>query len=211
MHAHTIEVVNAAGETLQLSLTGDLRADVANAIDAEHGDCTDSACDIREAADAGFSLTAAHLLLGATEAPVLDAVLAEYLAANELPPEENPYIGFSMSEEFDWRTHHETYGFACDACGAYTYGGVGYEPEHCGNCLAALERTWLVAIVVPIGGKRGPTDAWERESDPGGALDVDGSLYVSGPIDCEPRDIDNPDFYAVVRSHGRELQRADEM
>jgi hypothetical protein len=81
-HEATIEIEDGTegrgyGEDVRLDLTGHVDIDLASAVDIEHP-CTDPDCDIREANEEGFARTAAELLYGATETPVLDAVLAHY-------------------------------------------------------------------------------------------------------------------------------------
>lgn len=120
--------VGTTGVLETLDLSGDAGVDVAAAVALEHA-CTDAACDIRCALeDAETPFSAAYLLVGATETPLLDAVLAHY-----------GVDGREMPRDWDaWVAHHSRYGVKCDACGAYTYGDDTYTPEECGNCLAKI-------------------------------------------------------------------------
>jgi hypothetical protein len=69
--------IGTTGEEYDLTLTSE-RLDVAEAIEVEH-DCDDFAsCDIYNAMAQGYVWAAAHLLHGATETPLLDAVLEHY-------------------------------------------------------------------------------------------------------------------------------------
>ncbi len=76
MESITAEI-GTTGEYYTLYLTGDVDGDIAAAVEAEHP-CTDYDCDIRCALEAGFARAAAELLYGATETPLLEAVLAHY-------------------------------------------------------------------------------------------------------------------------------------
>lgn len=105
---------------------------VMEAVALEHP-CSDSSCDIATALDEGFPFTAAYLLLGATETPLLDAVLSALklsLTDSADVPDWNEWIEF-----------HRANGRECVACGSFEYDA---DADTCGNCLALL-------VLDPIG------------------------------------------------------------
>ncbi len=92
--------------------------------------CKDyAACDIATALRAGFTYSAAWLLMGATETPRVDAALAAF-------PEVKLYP-FPPDWEA-WVQHHRTYGIKCEACEGYTYHDGTWTPEQCAQCLAPM-------------------------------------------------------------------------
>ena len=106
------------------------RANVEEALLAEHGRCWQNFCDIDMAREQGYTFWAAELLSGATETPILDAALAQ------IP---------------DWRARAqaEIPGFAawykantvpCDNCGSYVREDnlMTRAELVCGNCLATI-------------------------------------------------------------------------
>ena len=120
--------IGTSGVLESLALTGDAGVDIAAAVALEHP-CSDDACDIRCALeDAETPFSAAYLLVGATETPLLDAVLAHYGIDGRGTPR----------DWGDWVAHHSRWGVECPSCGAYTYGDEFYTPETCGNCLARI-------------------------------------------------------------------------
>lgn len=110
-------------------LSDDLRNDLARALQEEHGGCENNTCDIGSALNAGYPLAAAHLLLGATETPILDLVLTVHGALGEAT-----VAWGTFDEDFEaWAEHFRAHSWEC-ACGAFVYDPEEGE-EHCGNCL----------------------------------------------------------------------------
>ena len=54
----------------------DYKIGIVNAVEKDHP-CEDNSCDIAAALRAGFPLSAAHLLLGATDCPTVEKFLEE--------------------------------------------------------------------------------------------------------------------------------------
>lgn len=116
---------------------------ILDAVEQEHAfQCRQSgdygACDITNAADAGFPHVAAFLLQGATETPLLGAVLDFF----EVDFHASPNF-FGPSDEKGnfghWQEWHREHGFVCDACNSVTYAPDDDEteiPSRCGNCRA---------------------------------------------------------------------------
>jgi hypothetical protein len=114
------------GDTL--ALTGDVSRDLAAAVERDHP-CSESSCDIAVSLEAGAPITAALLLLGATDTDYVERVVALYDVSPDL------YIAPDWGV---WEEYHTEHGVECEACGAYTYGDDSWSPEQCGNCLADL-------------------------------------------------------------------------
>jgi hypothetical protein len=103
--------------------------DLARAVDLEHH-CDDSACDIHAALSADCPYTAAALLEGATETPLLDAVAAYWgVFLDDL---------MGQPDWGEWLAHHADFGHECSSCGSFTYGDEWWTPGECGCCGAAL-------------------------------------------------------------------------
>lgn len=116
--------------------TDDLRYDVARALQEEHGGCENNACDIGSAYETGYPLAAAHLLLGATETPVLDLVLQLHGASGDAR-----FARGAFKEDFEaWAEYFGAHSWEC-ACGAFVYDPEDRE-EHCGNCLYGAPGAW---------------------------------------------------------------------
>jgi hypothetical protein len=129
--------IGTSGQFEIVKLSADARADIAEAIDLEHH-CGDiHSCDIARANEDGFPLWSADLLRGATETPLLDAVIAYHVSRG---------LDFTSGAEAEreawlasatWQDHaHE-----CGSCGAYTFGDDYWTPTECGSCGAALDLT----------------------------------------------------------------------
>lgn len=117
--------IGTTGEIVTLPITGNAPVDVATAVEHEHG-CSDSHCDIAAALRADCPISAAYLLAGATETPLLDAVVAFYS------------LDLQHAEDWNhWSEFHELHGRECDGCGSFTYMDEGDE-DACGNCLATF-------------------------------------------------------------------------
>ncbi len=120
--------LGTSGEFVNFELTDDAEADVAAAVEKEHpGEDYTECCDICAALKAGFPFSAAHLLLGATETPLLDAVTKHHHDAMYAE-------GESWPKDWDEWTKHFSENFRPCECGAY----VDKECESCGNCLEPL-------------------------------------------------------------------------
>lgn len=192
-----------AGDHFSLSLTGDWSTDVSEALEEEHGQCEDASCDIREAMQNGFPLSAAHLLVGATECPVIDAVWRAYDRANAIPPGEGFTEGFPASEWDAWKAHHEQWGRKCPACGSYTYARDSWEPEECANCHASLIEHFAIAVVFHLESNRGATWVWEEFGERVGhyedSLEAQ-ALFATNPLVFEKAsEYQDPSFDAEVR------------
>lgn len=98
---------------------------VAEAVRHEHY-CQDTdTCDIARAWEDDFALVAADLLQGATETPLLDAVIGHYGAE------------FSTALETEWplwSEHFQAIAQMCDACGGATFSDDVWTAEECGHC-----------------------------------------------------------------------------
>jgi hypothetical protein len=206
-----------AGDHFSLSLTGDWATDISEALEEEHGQCEGASCDIREAMQNGFPLSAAHLLIGATECPVIDAVWRAYDRADAIPEGEGFTEGFPASEWDGWKAHHEQWGRKCQACGSYTFAETNHEPEVCANCHASLVEHFAIGVVFHLETNRGATDAWESFVEHLNHYrdDLDAEvLFAGSPLVLERGDYENPDFDVQVRvGHAptrRTLQPAQE-
>lgn len=115
--------IGTTGKLYTLTVTAP-NLDIAEAVEAEH-DCDDSSCCIDAAMAAGCPYVAACFLNGATEAPLLDAVLAHH-GIRFGHPSEVP--GWS-----DWMNYHEQHGRKCPHCDTWSY-EVGSAEWRCGMC-----------------------------------------------------------------------------
>lgn len=101
------------------------------AIERDHpAECGSGYCDISAALRAGFPMSAAHLLSGATECPNLDRFRAER-------------GGWPMRDGWpiDWPEWVEWFranSRECNGCGSFTFTDEG-EPDSCANCGGELE------------------------------------------------------------------------
>ena len=97
--------------------------------------CSDSfGCDIEVARANGFIEASAHLLMGATETPAIDAVLNRYPSLR---------IGSVHSPAFNkWCAFHRKYGRKCPSCESYMYNDpdTGDRAGYCTNCHAAMDQ-----------------------------------------------------------------------
>lgn len=121
------------GAILGTDITRDFRADIAEAIYSDHP-CEDSCCDVAVAREEGFTYVAAHSLMGATECPKLEAVIAAHRFNRTLPAA----FGSHMYDNADWegwKAFHDEHGRECGSCGTFNYDD---DDEQCGNCLAPM-------------------------------------------------------------------------
>lgn len=122
--------IGTSGRTETIETTDDARADISRAIEHEHP-CTDlDTCDIGRALDDGFPLWAAHVLQGATETPLLDAVIGHHCEhgldfGDAAETERREWLGSST-----WTDARQ-----CDACGGVTFDA----PDTCGHCGASFD------------------------------------------------------------------------
>jgi hypothetical protein len=75
----------------------------------------------------GYPQLAASMLLGATDAPVVEDLIRMGRAV--VPANLERCRGWD-----DWLDYHSRYGRCCPSCGAYTYGSEEQAPETCGEC-----------------------------------------------------------------------------
>jgi hypothetical protein len=198
-----------AGDDDLIEITGNFRDDIRTALAFEHGDCEDAGCDIAVARIEGFPLTAAYLLTGATETPVLDAVQRAYADAGAIP-EEDALTDFPASERTAWFAWHEANARTCPSCNSVTYALQEVEPEECANCRASLMRDYVFACVIHARSNRGPTVAYDEFVEAGNLAFDDDTLFVSGAYTVTREQVENPDFDVTVRANDRELERAEE-
>lgn len=120
-----------------VTISGSLSADLSDALDIEHP-CEDVSCGIAAMMANGYYTAAAWSLMGATECPLVEGVLAAYRA---FLPRYRADIGTNLYDCADWegwKAHFDRWARHCDACGAYNYAEPHWEPTRCGNCLANL-------------------------------------------------------------------------
>ena len=132
---HWVKVTQNDGTTIAVTIGDDYEADVKAAVEREHPNCDSTACDISAALENGFPLVAAFLLGGATETPILDAVVK---AHEENGTAAGPNVGGFPDGWDDWCEWHKENGIQCESCNAYTFAEPG---SQCGNCLAILPST----------------------------------------------------------------------
>ena len=109
---------------VDLELTGDAKVDVGRAVEEEHYE-HNSSCDICVALENGFPFSAAHLLRGATETPLLNQVVKHY--------HEEFYGKEGTGWPVDWDKWVDWYGWNtwnCKYCNSYTVNGC----DICWNC-----------------------------------------------------------------------------
>lgn len=158
--------IGTTGTFERFDVSGNAADDIGRAVELEHS-CDNASCDIDAALSAGFPYSAAYLLAGATETPLLDSVCQ--------------FHGFNPSATYDavpdwqeWVEYHEEHGRECQSCGAYSY-AIDFEPDTCGNCLATFP---------PLPNHE--TDAFIAESRDGYSVTVEQVTIASG-FDTERR------------------------
>jgi hypothetical protein len=115
--------IGTTGDFYEFNITGDPARDIATAVELEHP-CNDNHCDIRMAVENGFPYSAAYLLGGATECPLLEAVCGHY--------EFNLYGTFDAIPDWDsWVEFFRSNTKECPACGSY----CELDAYSCDNCL----------------------------------------------------------------------------
>jgi hypothetical protein len=104
--------------------------DLAEAVRTDHP-CDDRSCDVAVALEHGYPQVAASLLLGATDAPAVEALVSMGRAV--VPAD------LSRCRDWEeWTDFHSRYGQRCPSCGGYTYGSEDCTPQECGECRGAL-------------------------------------------------------------------------
>jgi hypothetical protein len=130
--------VQGIPEDRTLPITRSIGSDLERAINEDHY-CEDSTCDIHHALEAGAPVTAACLLMGATECAHVDAVRWAH-AFNGTSNEAARTMHMMAAPDWDrWLAYHDRYGMTCDACGTVTYRDDTWTPEDCGACGATFE------------------------------------------------------------------------
>lgn len=110
--------------------SGSVDAELADAVRADHP-CDDRSCDIAVALEQGYPQVAASLLLGATDAPTVGALID---AGHAIVP-----ANLERCRGWDeWMAYHQAYGRRCPSCGAHTYGHDSWTPGECAECLQPL-------------------------------------------------------------------------
>jgi hypothetical protein len=123
--------IGTTGEMGEVEATGDARADIAASVELEHPNCSQNTCDVSAALEAGYPLAAAYLLDGATEAPLLAAVVMHHFPAAGIRDA-------AVTADFDaWCAYGKERSRRCPGCDAYLY-VEGVEDEWCGNCGAEV-------------------------------------------------------------------------
>jgi hypothetical protein len=123
--------VQGIGPDVTLPISRDYSADLAAAVEYDHY-CDDSTCDIHWALEAGAPITAAMLLIGATECAHVDAVRCAHKFNGTAILSADP---FAAPDWATWEAFHREHGRECASCGAFTYDD---DAETCGNCLHGL-------------------------------------------------------------------------
>lgn len=124
--------VGTSGREVTMTLTGDAKDDIARALDEEYPTSDGgfgNTDDIAHARAQGFVFSAAHILLGATETPLLDAVVSCYKQV--MYP-----AGASWPGDWEaWTDWFRTHSACCPSCNAYVILTNVHDHETCGNCL----------------------------------------------------------------------------
>lgn len=118
--------IGSSGRYKTVEITWDAAVDIAAALAAEHDETVEQCayCDVCTAREAGYVFSAAHLLLGATETPLLDAVCALY------PDEMDAGKGWPKDWD-EWAEWFKAHTWECPSCGSF----VHEDYTVCGNCL----------------------------------------------------------------------------
>ncbi len=104
---------------------------IAEAVEKDHPNCDCNHCDIDAALRAGFPLSSAHLLIGATECPALEKFIEE-----NGPIPQGEHIGWPA--DFDeWVEWFKENTIECEACNSFNFTDE-FTPTHCANCLKPL-------------------------------------------------------------------------
>lgn len=112
--------------------------DVTSALELEHQEEQPDCCDICAARDAGFPFSAAHLLLNATETPLLDAVTKYH---HDAMYDENG----DPADWKEWTEHFLQTRRECIKCNCW----VSRDSVTCGNCLQTLVPVTTGDVAVP--------------------------------------------------------------
>jgi hypothetical protein len=121
--------IGTTGEIARVDVAQGVYGAVRDAVREEHYcDDTDT-CDIARAWHDSFPMVAAEILQGATETPLLDAVLAYFGEG---------YRVALASQWPAWSEHFAEIAHMCEECNGATFGDDIWTPEECGHCGAAL-------------------------------------------------------------------------
>lgn len=121
--------IGTTGTVERFEVSGNAADDIGRAVELEHPCSDDAACDIAAALRAGCPYSAAHLLAGATETPLLDTVCEFYGF--------NPSSDDNPEDWQEWVEFFKEYGRQCPSCHAFNFADE-FEPDTCGNCLGTL-------------------------------------------------------------------------
>jgi hypothetical protein len=122
--------IGTSGDEETIDLTGDPARDIDAAISEEHFCQDTNTCDIARAREDGYPFCAADMLQGATETPLLDAVISRYCAHG---------FDFGAAADRDrsewlesetWTQH----AYRCESCNGFTFGDSCWTPEECEHC-----------------------------------------------------------------------------
>lgn len=130
---HAFDEMQGIADDVTLDIGTSYAADIEAAVREDHY-CGGETCDIEAMLDAGAPVTAACMLIGATECAHVEAVRAAH-RFNRTP---DFYDGLDMAAAPDWpvwESYHAEHGRTCSSCGARTYADWA---DSCGNCLMPL-------------------------------------------------------------------------
>ena len=148
------------GESIDIG--SDYATDLAEAVEKEHPCCPFSsaytACDISNALEQGFPFSAAHLLSGATETPLMERVVAAHLWNGT--GSYNPYGTDTAPDWEAWSDWFDEHGVQCEACNAYSF-----DSDHCGNCGKSLIPYFRVRFAAYCGMVYDISDCNETKDD----------------------------------------------
>lgn len=124
------------GIPLGTDVSRDFRHDLANALEAEHGNCDNTSCDISAMMEQGYVYAATHSLQSATdELHELYRVLDAHRFNGTTPDDFGTHL-YDNADWNDWKAYHDENSRECRSCGAFNYDTrQGWQ---CGNCLAIL-------------------------------------------------------------------------
>lgn len=118
-------------------ITGDIDRDMEKAVEADHP-CEDDHCEFPHMLKAGAPLTAACMLMGATEVAHIDAVACSYKFNGKIP-EGWPHWT-EMPDADVWMKYHDEHGRRCPGCESFLYDD---ESDTCDNCRGHVARYWV--------------------------------------------------------------------
>lgn len=132
---HAFDQTQGIAENCTLDIGTSYADDIEAAVREDHC-CNDEACEIEAMLDAGAPVTAACMLIGATECAHVAAV--RWAHRLNRTPDFHPSLDVIEAPDWPvWERYHAEHGRKCEACGAYTYDPYDWA-DSCGNCLAPL-------------------------------------------------------------------------